>query len=55
MAPADRENEERKAVIDGGEPIPPKCCGVLFANRQEAEMIWPGKSLEIISPRWVNR
>jgi len=53
MALADREKEELKAVIDGGEPIPPRCCGVLFADPHEAEMIWPGKTSEITSPIWM--
>ena len=41
-------------MIDGGEPIPPKYRAVLFANPNEADLIWPGKTSEITSPPGVN-
>lgn len=55
MALTDREKEELKVMIDGGEPIPPKYRAVLFANPHEAELIWPGKTSEITGPPGVNR
>lgn len=49
MSLTDREKEQLKAMIDAGEPIPPKYRAVLFADPHEAELIWPGKSSEITS------
>lgn len=50
MALTDREKEKLKAMIDGGEPIPPKFRAVLLADPHEGERIWPGKASEITSP-----
>ena len=43
----DREKEQLKAMIDAGEPLPPRYRGVLFKEPQEAELIWPGKTSDI--------
>jgi len=49
MSLTDREKEQLKAMIDAGEPIPPKYRAVLFADPHEAELIWPGKTSEVTS------
>jgi len=49
MSLTDREKEQIKAMIDGGEPLPPKYRAVLFAEPHEAELIWPGKTSEVTS------
>ena len=43
----DREKEQIKAMIDAGEPLPPRYRAVLFAEPHEAELIWPGKTAEV--------
>jgi adenine-specific DNA-methyltransferase len=43
----DREKEQLKAMIDGGQPLPPRFKGVLFDQPHEAELIWPGKTHEV--------
>jgi adenine-specific DNA-methyltransferase len=43
----DREKEQLKAMIDAGEPLPPRYRAVLFAEPHEAELIWPGKTAEV--------
>jgi adenine-specific DNA-methyltransferase len=49
MSLTDREKEQIKAMIDAGEPLPPKYRAVLFADPHEAELIWQGKTSEITS------
>jgi hypothetical protein len=49
MSLTDREKEQLKAMIDAGEPLPPKYRAVLFAEPHEAELIWPGKTSEVTS------
>lgn len=49
MSLTDREKEQLKAMIDAGEPLPPKYRAVLFAEPHEAELIWPGKTSEVAS------
>src|SRR3974390_1501553 len=46
MSLTDREKEQLKAMIDAGEPMPPRYRAVLFAEPHEAELIWPGKRAE---------
>jgi DNA modification methylase len=43
----DREKEQLKALIDAGEPLPPRYRSMLFAEPHEAELIWPGKTAEV--------
>jgi hypothetical protein len=47
MSLTDREKEQLKAMIDAGEPLPPRYKAVLFAQPNEAELIWPGKTHEV--------
>ena len=49
MSLTDREKEQLKAMIDAGEPLPPKYRAVLFADPHETELIWPGKTSEVTS------
>ena len=49
MSLTDREKEQLKAMIDTGEPLPPKYRAVLFAEPHEAELIWPGETSEVTS------
>jgi adenine-specific DNA-methyltransferase len=44
---SEREKEELKAMIDRGEPLPPRYRSVLFAQPHEVELIWPGKTQEV--------
>jgi len=46
MSLTDREKEQLKAMIDAGEPMPPRYRAVLFAEPHGAELIWPGKRAE---------
>jgi adenine-specific DNA-methyltransferase len=41
---SEREKEQIKAMIDAGQPLPPRYRAVLFADPPEAELIWPGKT-----------
>jgi adenine-specific DNA-methyltransferase len=43
----DREKEQLKAMIDSGQPLPPRFKAVLFDQPHEAELIWPGKTAEV--------
>jgi adenine-specific DNA-methyltransferase len=43
----DREKEQLKAMIDAGQPLPPRYKAVLFNQPHEAELIWPGKTAEV--------
>jgi adenine-specific DNA-methyltransferase len=43
----DREKEQLKALIDAGGSLPAHYRAVLFAEPQEAELIWPSKTAEI--------
>ena len=43
----DREKEQLKAMIDAGQPLPPRFKAVLFEQPHEAELIWPGKTHEV--------
>ncbi|PJI42200.1 site-specific DNA-methyltransferase [Ferrovibrio sp.] len=43
----DREKEQLKAMIDSGQPLPPRYKAVLFDQPHEAELIWPGKTSEM--------
>jgi adenine-specific DNA-methyltransferase len=43
----DREKEQLKAMIDAGQPLPPRYKAVLFDQPHEAELIWPGKTAEV--------
>ena len=47
MSLTDREKEQLKALIDAGQPLPPRYKPVLFAQPHEAELIWPGKTAEV--------
>lgn len=47
MSLTEREKEQLKAMIDAGEPLPPRYKAVLFAQPNEAELIWPGKTHEV--------
>lgn len=47
MSLTDREKEQLKAMIDAGQPLPPRYKAVLFDQPHEAELIWPGKTLEV--------
>jgi adenine-specific DNA-methyltransferase len=47
MSLTDREKEQIKAMIDRGEPLPPRYRSALFAEPHEIELIWPGKTAEI--------
>jgi hypothetical protein len=49
MSLTDREQEQLKAMIDAGEPLPQKYRAVLFADPHEAELIWPGKTSDVTS------
>jgi adenine-specific DNA-methyltransferase len=44
---SEREKEQLKALIDAGQPLPPRYRAVLFADPPEAELIWPGKPSEV--------
>jgi adenine-specific DNA-methyltransferase len=44
---SEREKEQLKAMIDAGQPLPPRYRAVLFADPPEAELIWPGKTSEV--------
>jgi DNA modification methylase len=44
---SEREKEQIKAMIDAGQPLPPRFRAVLFADPPEAELIWPGKTSEV--------
>ncbi len=44
---SEREKEQIKALIDAGQPLPPRYRAVLFADPPEAELIWPGKTNEV--------
>ncbi len=44
---SEREKEQLKAMIDAGQPLPPRYRAVLFADPPEAELIWPGKTNEV--------
>jgi len=44
MTLTDREKEQLKAMIDAGQPLPPRYKAVLFDQPHEAELIWPGKT-----------
>jgi PAS domain S-box-containing protein len=46
MSLTDSEKAQLKAMIDAGEPMPPRYRAVLFAEPHEAELIWPGKRAE---------
>lgn len=46
MELTDKEKAEIKGLIDRGEPLSPKYRHVLFAEPNEAELIWPGKTHE---------
>ena len=39
---SEREKQQLKAMIDTGQPLPPRYRAVLFA-----ELIWPGKTREV--------
>ena len=43
----DREKEQLKALIEAGQPLPPRYKAVLFDQPHEAELIWPGKTQEV--------
>ncbi len=47
MTLSDREKEQLKALIDAGQPLPPRYKAVLFDQPREAELIWPGKTHEV--------
>ena len=47
MSLTDREKEQLKALIDAGQPLPPRYKAVLFEQPHEAELIWPGKTHEV--------
>lgn len=47
MSLTDREKEQLKAMIDTGQPLPPRYKAVLFDQPHEAELIWPGKTSEV--------
>ncbi|ABS65803.1 DNA methylase N-4/N-6 domain protein [Xanthobacter versatilis] len=47
MSLTDREKEQLKAMIDAGQPLPPRYKAVLFDQPHEAELIWPGKTSEV--------
>lgn len=47
MSLSDREKEQLKALIDAGQPLPPRYKGMLFDQPHEAELIWPGKTHEV--------
>ena len=44
---SEREKQQIKAMLDAGQPLPPRYCAVLFADPPEAELIWPGKTSEV--------
>jgi adenine-specific DNA-methyltransferase len=44
---SEREKEQLKALIDAGQPLPPRYRALLFADPPEAELIWPGKTNEV--------
>lgn len=45
----DREKEQLKAMMDAGEPLPPRYRAMLFTEPHETELIWPGKTVEVTS------
>ena len=47
MPLTDREKEQIKGMIDAGQSLPPRYKAVLFDQRHEAELIWPGKTAEV--------
>src|SRR5437588_9694880 len=47
MTLTEREKEQLKAMIDAGQPLPPRYKAVLFAQPHEAELIWPSKTPEV--------
>jgi adenine-specific DNA-methyltransferase len=47
MSLTDRDKEQLKAMIDSGQPLPPRFKAVLFDQPHEAELIWPGKTPEV--------
>lgn len=47
MSLTDREKEQLKALIDAGQPVPPRYKAVLFGQPHEAELIWSGKTQEV--------
>lgn len=47
MSLTDREKEQLKAMIDAGQPLPPRYKAVLFDQPHEAELIWPAKTSEV--------
>ena len=44
---SEREKQQIKAMLDAGQPLPPRYRAVLFADPREAELIWPGKTSEV--------
>src|ERR1700680_4236806 len=43
----DWEKEQLRAMIDAGQPLPSRYRAMLFAEPQETELIWPGKTAEV--------
>ena len=50
MPLTDREKEQLKAMIDAGEPLPPRYRAVLFGEPHEAEPIRPAKTADAADP-----
>ena len=44
---SEREKQQLKAMIDAGQPLPPRYRAALFADPPEAELMWPGKTSEV--------
>ena len=47
MSLTDREKIQLKALIDAGQPLPPRHNAVLIDQPHEAELIRPGKTQEV--------
>ena len=43
----EQEKAYLKALIDRGEPLPPKYKAMLFADASEVELVWPGKTRDV--------
>jgi len=44
-----RDTTQLKAMIDSGQPLPPRYRAILFDQPREAELIWPGKTSDVTS------
>ena len=48
----DREQQEIIRYLEADRPLPDKYRSLLFADKHEVELVWNGKSSEVISAPW---